>query len=63
MFLKGVKFVKIYMVKLKIYMVKISMKVTYLNYLDFTQQTISVTTDVQIPLSENTGKKRGCLDM
>ena len=44
MFLKGVKFVKIYMVKLKIYMVKISMKVTYLNYLDFTQQTISVTT-------------------
>ena len=28
----------------KIYVGKISMKVTYLNYLDFAQQTISVTT-------------------
>ena len=38
---------------------KISMKVTYLRYLGYPQQTISVTTPVQIPLSENTGKQRG----
>ena len=37
---------------------EISMKITYLNYLDYAQQTISMR-NVQIPLSENTGKKRG----
>ena len=36
------------------------MKMTYLNYLDYAQQTISMR-NVQIPLSENTGKKKALL--
>ena len=47
-----------YMVEIHL---KISMKVTFLNYLDYAQQTLCDNSDVQIPLSENTGKKKALL--